>query len=276
MTATIRAHRVTPLVVGVVVLTLIVLIAIAAPILSGGRDPSLILPHERALAPSLSYPFGTDLLGRDLFARTLYGTRISLAVGLGVALAATVAGTIVGMIAGYVRALDGVLMRLIDGLMAIPPVLLAVALMAVMRGSLFNVIFSIALAELPRIARLARASVLSVRSQLFVQAAITSGTRTPAILIRHILPNIAASIVVQATFIGASAILLEAVLSFIGAGIPPTTPSWGNIMAEGRSLWQVKPHILVFPAVLLTITVLGVNLVGDGLRDRFDPRGRAG
>ncbi len=276
MTATIRAHRVTPLAVGVVVLALIVLIAIAAPILSGGRDPSLILPHERALAPNLIYPFGTDLLGRDLFARTLYGTRISLAVGLGVALAATVAGTIVGMIAGYVRALDGVLMRLIDGLMAIPPVLLAVALMAVMRGSLFNVIFAIALAELPRIARLARASVLSVRSQLFVQAAITSGTRTPAILIRHILPNIAASIVVQATFIGASAILLEAVLSFIGAGIPPTTPSWGNIMAEGRSLWQVKPHILVFPAFLLTITVLGVNLVGDGLRDRFDPRGRAG
>jgi peptide/nickel transport system permease protein len=276
MTATIRAHRVTPLAVGVVVLTLVVLIAIAAPILSGGRDPSLILPHERALVPSLIYPFGTDLLGRDLFARTLYGTRISLAVGLGVALAATVAGTIVGMIAGYVRALDGVLMRLIDGLMAIPPVLLAVALMAVMRGSLFNVIFAIALAELPRIARLTRASVLSVRSQLFVQAAITSGTRTPAILIRHILPNIAASIVVQATFIGASAILLEAVLSFIGAGIPPTTPSWGNIMAEGRSLWQVKPHILVFPAVLLTITVLGVNLVGDGLRDRFDPRARAG
>jgi len=276
VTAAVRRYRVTPLGVGMVILVLMLLVAVAAPMLSGGRDPSLILPHERALAPSLSYPFGTDLLGRDLFSRTLYGTRVSLAVGLGVALAATLAGTVIGMVAGYVRPLDGLLMRLIDGLMAIPPVLLAVALMAVMRGSLFNVIFAIALAELPRVARLARASVQSVRSRLFVQAAIASGTRTPAILIRHILPNIAASLVVQATFIGASAILLEAVLSFIGAGIPPTTPSWGNIMAEGRSLWQVKPHILVFPAILLSITVLGVNLVGDGLRDRFDPRGRAG
>jgi peptide/nickel transport system permease protein len=193
-----------------------------------------------------------------------------------VAFVAAVAGTALGMVAGYVRVLDGLLMRLIDGLMAIPPVLLAVALMAVMRGSLFNVIFAIALAELPRVARLARASVQSVRGRLFVQAAIASGARTPAILIRHILPNIAAAVAVQATFIGASAILLEAVLSFIGAGIPPTTPSWGNIMAEGRSLWQVKPHILVFPAILLSLTVLGVNLVGDGLRDRFDPRGRAG
>lgn len=271
-----RPRRVTQLGMGIAILALVVLIAVAAPLLAGGRDPSLILPHERALAPSLSYPFGTDLLGRDLLARTVYGTRVSLIVGLGVALAATIAGTGIGMVAGYVRVLDGVLMRLIDGLMAIPPVLLAVALMAVIRGSLSNVIVAIALAELPRVARLARASVQSVRGRLFVQAAIASGAHTPAILIRHILPNIAAAMAVQATFIGASAILLEAVLSFIGAGIPPTTPSWGNIMAEGRSLWQVKPHILVFPAILLSMTVLGVNLVGDGLRDRFDPRGRAG
>lgn len=179
------------------------------------------------------------------------------------------------MIAGYARILDGVLMRGIDGLMAIPPVLLAVTLMTVMRGSLVNVIAAIALAELPRVARLVRASVQAVRANLYVQAAIVAGARTPAILLRHILPNIAAVIVVQATFIGASAILLEAVLSFIGAGIPPTTPSWGNIMAEGRSLWQVKPHILVFPAIFLSLTVLGVNLVGDGLRNRLDPRGKA-
>lgn len=276
MTVARRLPTVTPLGLGLLILSAIVVVAVAAPLLSGPRDPSLILPAQRALPPGLAHPFGTDLLGRDLFARTLYGTRISLAVGLGVALAATLAGTIIGMIAGYLRPLDGVLMRMIDGLMAIPPVLLAVALMAVMKGSLFNVIFAIALAELPRVARLARASVLSVQSRLFVQAAITSGASTPAILLRHILPNIAASIVVQATFIGASAILLEAVLSFIGAGIPPTIPTWGNIMAEGRSLWQVKPHILIFPAILLSITVLGVNLIGDGLRDRFDPRGRVG
>lgn len=258
---------------GVTILVVIMIAAAAAPLLAWGRDPILMLPHDRALAPGPAYPFGTDLLGRDLFARVLYGARVSLLVGLGVAIAATLLGTIIGMIAGYVRPLDGVLMRMIDGVMAIPPVLLAVALLAVVRGSLFNVIFAIALAELPRVARLARASVQSVRTQLYVQAAIASGATTRAILVRHILPNIAAPIVVQATFIGASAILLEAVLSFIGAGIPPTMPSWGNIMAEGRSLWQVKPHILVFPALLLSITVLGVNLVGDGLRDRFDPRG---
>lgn len=262
-----------PLQVGIVLIALILIMALAAPLLSGGCDPALIMPHERALRPSLAHPFGTDLLGRDLYARVLYGSRVSLAVGLGVALLSTLAGTLIGMVAGYVRVLDGLLMRMLDGLMAIPPVLLAVAMMAVMKGSLFNVLFAITLAELPRIARLVRASVQSVRGQLYVQAAITSGARTPAILLRHILPNIAASIVVQATFIGASAILLEAVLSFIGAGIPPTTPSWGNIMAEGRSLWQVKPHILFFPAVMLSLTVLGVNLLGDGLRDRYDPRG---
>jgi len=259
--------------VGLAILTLIVLVAIAAPGLSGGRDPGLVLPHERALAPSLAQPFGTDLLGRDLLARVLHGTRVSLIVGLGVAFAATLSGAIIGMLAGYLRPLDGVLMRLVDGLMSIPPVLLAVTLMAVMRGSVLNVIFAITLAELPRVARLTRASVQSVRGRLFVQAAITSGARTPAILVHHILPNIAAVLFVQATFIGASAIMLEAVLSFIGAGIPPTIPSWGNIMAEGRSLWQVKPHILLFPALFLCLTILGVNLVGDGLRDRFDPRG---
>ena len=275
MIAGIRKPAAPMLTAGLALLILIAIIAIAAPVLSGGRDPALVLPHERALAPGLAHPFGTDLLGRDLLARTLYGTRISLAVGLGVAFAATIAGTAIGMIAGYVRILDGVLMRGIDGLMAIPPVLRAVTLLTVMRGSLLNVIAAIALAELPRVARLVRASVQAVHANLYVQAAIVAGARTPAILLRHILPNIAAVIVVQATFIGASAILLEAVLSFIGAGIPPTTPSWGNIMAEGRSLWQVKPHILVFPAIFLSLTVLGVNLVGDGLRNRLDPRGKA-
>jgi len=275
MMATLKRLNLKPasLMAGLVVLLVMLLLAVAAPLLSLGHDPAMILPHERALSPGLAHPFGTDLLGRDLFARTLYGARVSLVVGLGVGLTATLAGTVVGLIAGYMRSLDGVLMRLVDGLMSIPPVLLAVALMAIVRGSLANVVLAITLAELPRVARLVRASVQTMRGRLYVQAAITSGASTPTILWRHILPNIAAPIVVQATFIGASAILLEAVLSFIGAGVPPTTPSWGNIMAEGRSLWQVKPHILFFPALFLSLTVLGVNLLGDGLRDRLDPRG---
>jgi len=262
-----------PLALGLAILLAMAFLAVAAPLLGGDRDPGLILPAERALGPSFARPFGTDLLGPDLFTRAVFGARVSLLVGFGGALAATAAGTIIGMIAGYVRGLDGVIMRLIDGLMSIPPVLLAVTLMAVMRGSLWNVIAAITLAELPRVARLARASVQTVRGQIFVQAAIVSGAPTTTILLRHILPNIAASLFVQASFIGASAIMLEAVLSFIGAGIPPTIPSWGNIMAEGRSLWQVKPHILALPALFLCGTVLGVNLVGDALRDRFDPRG---
>jgi peptide/nickel transport system permease protein len=163
-------------------------------------------------------------------------------------------------------------MRAIDGMMSIPPILLAIALMALTRGSVGNVVLAITLAEIPRVARLVRGVVLSLREQPYVEAAVASGARAPRIIIRHIIPNTMAPMLVQATYICASAMIIEAILSFIGAGIPPATPSWGNIMAEGRALWQVKFYIVFFPAVFLSITVLAVNLLGDGLRDALDPR----
>jgi peptide/nickel transport system permease protein len=163
-------------------------------------------------------------------------------------------------------------MRAIDGMMSIPPILLAIALMALTRASVGNVVLAITIAEVPRAARLVRGVVLSLREQPYVEAAVAAGTRTPMIIWRHILPNTLAPLTVQATFVCGSAMIVESILSFIGAGMPPTVPSWGNIMAEGRSLWQVKPYIVFFPAAFLSVTVLAVNLLGDGLRDAIDPR----
>ena len=200
------------------------------------------------------------------------GARVSLTVGFSVALLASLAGLAVGLFSGFVRAVDGVIMRVMDGLMSIPPILLAVALMALTRGSVGNVVAAITIAEIPRVSRLVRGVVLSLREQPYVDAAIAAGTRTPTIILRHILPNTLAPMTVQATYICASAMIIEAILSFIGAGTPPTIPSWGNIMAEGRALWQVKPFIIFFPALFLSVTVLAVNLLGDGLRDALDPR----
>ena len=183
-----------------------------------------------------------------------------------------VVGMVIGLVSGFVRWLDAVIMRIMDGMMSIPSILLAIALMALTRGSVRNVIIAITIAEVPRVSRLVRGVVLSLREQPYVEAAIASGTRTPKIIIKHILPNTLAPLTVQATFICAAAMISEAILSFIGAGTPPIIPSWGNIMAEGRALWQVKPYIVFFPAVFLSITVLAVNLLGDGLRDALDPR----
>ena len=202
----------------------------------------------------------------------IYGARVSLTVGFCVAILASVAGLVIGLVSGFVRWADGLIMRMMDGLMSIPPILLAVALMALTRASVGNVVMAITIAEIPRVSRLVRGVVLSLREQLYVEAAVAAGTRTPMIILRHILPNTLAPITVQATYICASAMIVEAILSFIGAGTPPTTPSWGNIMAEGRALWQVKPFIVFFPAAFLSITVLAVNLLGDGLRDALDPR----
>jgi peptide/nickel transport system permease protein len=246
-------------------------IAIFAPYL-GTLDPTAIAPARRTRAPSAAFWFGTDMLGRDIYSRVLYGTRVSLTVGFAVATLASLAGLAIGLVSGFIRWADGIIMRVMDGLMSIPPILLAVALMALTRGSVGNVITAITIAEIPRVSRLVRSVVLSLREQPYVDAAVAAGTRTPMIILRHILPGTLAPMTVQATYVCASAMIIEAILSFIGAGTPPTIPSWGNIMAEGRALWQVKPYIVFFPAVFLSVTVLAVNLLGDGLRDALDPR----
>jgi peptide/nickel transport system permease protein len=257
--------------VGGLLVALMIFIAIFAPYL-GTKDPTALAPAKRTREPSALYWFGTDMLGRDVYSRVLYGSRVSLIVGFAVAFCASILGTFIGLVAGFVRPLDAVVMRVMDGLMSIPPILLAIALMALTRASVQNVIIAISIAEFPRVSRLVRGVVLSLREQPYVEAAIASGTRVPVIIWKHILPNTLAPLMVQATFICASAMITEATLSFIGAGTPPIIPSWGNIMAEGRALWQVKPYIVFFPAIFLSITVLAVNLLGDGLRDALDPR----
>jgi len=256
---------------GAVVLLLMVVVAIAAPWL-GTTDPLALSPIKRLRSPGAEYWFGTDMLGRDVYSRVIYGTRVSLTVGLAVAVLATVVGLAIGMVTGYLRWLDAIMMRVMDGLMSIPSVLLAIALISLTRASLENVVIAIAITEVPRVVRLVRSLVLTLREQPYVEAAIASGTRLPAILLRHILPNTMAPLLVQATYICASAMITEAILSFIGAGTPPNIPSWGNIMAEARSLIQVAPTILLFPGLFLSLTVLSVNLLGDGMRDALDPR----
>ena len=265
------ARRHPAIAVGGALVLAMLLIALFAPWL-GTVDPTALAPARRTREPSAVFWFGTDMLGRDIYSRVLYGTRVSLTVGFSVAILASLAGLSIGLVSGFIRRADGIVMRVMDGLMSIPPILLAVALMALTRGSVGNVITAITIAEIPRVSRLVRSVVLSLREQPYVDAAVAAGTRTPMIILRHILPNTLAPMTVQATYVCASAMIVEAILSFIGAGTPPTIPSWGNIMAEGRALWQVKPYIVFFPAAFLSITVLAVNLLGDGLRDALDPR----
>ena len=256
---------------GSVLLLLIGAMALLAPYL-GTADPLAVAPIKRLRFPSETYWFGTDAYGRDVYSRTLYGARVSLTVGLGVALFSTAIGLAIGLVTGFSRVADTIVSRVMDGLMSIPPVLLAIALMALTKASLGNVVLAITISEVPRVARLVRGVVLSLREQPFVEAAAAAGTGFFRTLSRHILPNTLAPVLVQATFICASAMITEAVLSFIGAGTPPQIPSWGNIMAEGRSYFQIKPYLIIFPGIFLSLTVLAVNLVGDGLRDALDPR----
>ena len=259
------------LILGGLLLFVMAVLALAAPWLAT-HDPEDIDPSARLEAPSAEHRFGTDALGRDVYSRALLGGRISLVVGCTVAALATVFGVVLGMVAGFVRRADGPVMRVMDGLMAIPGILLAIALMAVTRASLTTVIVAITVPEIPRVVRLVRSLSLTLREQLFVEAAHAVGTRLPAVLWRHVLPNMLAPLVVQATFVAASAVLIEASLSFLGVGIPASTPSWGNMMAEGRNVVAVAFHIILYPGILLAITVLSINLVGDGLRDALDPR----
>ena len=259
------------IVAGSLLLAVMVLGAIFAPYL-GTVDPQALSPIKRLRPPSKDYWFGTDMLGRDVYSRVVYGARISLIVGLSVAIFSSAVGLAVGLVTGFSRIADSIVMRVMDGLMSIPPVLLAIALMSLTRASLENVIFAITVAEVPRVTRLVRGVVLSLREQPFVEAAEATGTGFFKTLWRHILPNTLAPLLVQGTFICAAAMITEAILSFIGAGTPPNIPSWGNIMAEGRALFQVAYTIILFPGICLSLTVLAVNLVGDGLRDALDPR----
>ena len=271
--------------VGAAVLLLMILMGAVAPRL-GTISPSEINPTVRNRPPGFERTIraddgsqraftswmGTDSLGRDIYSRVVYGARVSILVGVAVAAISVAVGLVIGLLAGYVRPLDGIIMRLMDGLMAIPAILLAIALVSLFRAGLFSVIVAIVVPDIPRVVRLVRSIVLSVREEPYVEAAVMAGTPTPRLLIRHILPNTVAPLIVQGTFICASAILVEAILSFLGIGIPPETPTWGNIMAEGRNLFRVYPHGILFPGVFLALTVLAVNMLGDGLRDALDPK----
>jgi peptide/nickel transport system permease protein len=264
------ARRNKTIVGGALILIALVAVALLAPWLAG--DPLQFEPTNRLKRPSEQFWFGTDQLGRDVYSRVIYGSRISLIIGFSVAVLATVVGLIVGVLCGFYKRVDTVLMRLMDGMMAIPAILLAIALITLMKAGLVIVIIAISIPEIPRVARLVRSVVLAVRSRPYIEAAISSGTRNFRIMVRHILPNTVAPLIVQATYVCASAILTEAGLSFLGAGTPPEIPSWGNIISTGRTFFQISPWIIFFPGVLLAITVLAINLVGDGLRDTLDPR----
>ncbi|MEO6624777.1 MAG: ABC transporter permease [Burkholderiaceae bacterium] len=257
-------------VVGAVLLLLITLIAILAPLIA--RDPIVFEPINRLKSPSAEFWLGTDSLGRDVYARTVYGARISLLVGLTVAIFSVISGLVIGLVAGYFNRVDAVVMRIMDGIMAIPSILLAIALVALLGASVKVVIIAITIPEIPRVTRLVRSVVLSVRDLPFVEAARSNGTRVGKLLRRHILPSTVAPLIVQGTFICASAILTEAGLSFLGAGTPPEIPTWGNMIASSRLYLQIAPWTIFAPGLCLALVVLAVNLLGDGLRDRLDPR----
>ncbi|MBL8329539.1 MAG: ABC transporter permease [Rubrivivax sp.] len=270
---------------GGLVLALLVVVAVAAPWL-GTVDPSLFDPASRDLTPgkvgeittlegeTLQHRFlmGSDSFGRDIYSRVVYGTRVSLLVGVCTAIVALAVGVLFGLVAGFLRRVDGILMRVMDGLMAIPAILIAIALVAMWRGSLLTVVVAIAIPEIPRVTRLVRSLVLTIREEPYVEAAVSLGTPTWKIMLRHILPNTIAPLIVQGTFICAAGILTEAILSFLGVGLPPEIPTWGNVMAEGRAQFNEYPHNIFFPGLFLALTVLAVNILGDGLRDTLDPK----
>jgi peptide/nickel transport system permease protein len=280
-----RLLRSPSVLVGAVILALMLAVALLAPVM-GTVSPSAIDPASRNKYPGTELSqrdaegkritrtawMGTDSLGRDVYSRVIYGTRVSLAVGVAATAFSVSIGLAIGLMAGYVRWVDAVVMRFMDGMMAIPGILLAIALVSLWGAGLATVIVAVAVPEIPRVVRLVRALVLSIREEPYVEAAISLGTPLPLILIRHVMPNCVAPLIVQATFICASAVLVEALLSFLGIGIPPEIPTWGNVMAEGRALFRLYPHNILFPGIFLSLTVLAINIVGDGLRDTLDPR----
>jgi peptide/nickel transport system permease protein len=255
---------------GALLLAAFVAMTLAAPLIAG--DPFRQTPIYRLRPPSERYWFGTDQYGRDVFSRTVYGARVSLIVGFGVAVLSSLIGLAIGLVCGYFKRIDGIVMRAMDGIMAIPSILLAIALITLTRPGLGIVIVAILIPEVPRVVRVVRSVVLSIRSQPYLESAIAGGTRNTKLLARHILPNTLAPLIVQATYVCASAMLIEAGLSFLGAGVPPEIPSWGNIIAQGRTFFQIAPWSILIPGAFLAATVLAVNMLGDGLRDRLDPR----
>ena len=255
---------------GSIILIIIIFVAILGPFFA--LDPVSLNPMSRLKPPGDAGLFGTDQLGRDVYSRVINGGRISLVVGLTVAIFAVIFGTVMGLLAGYIRILDAIIMRVMDGLMAIPAILLAIAMISLSGATLTTVIAAIVTPEIPRVVRLVRSVVLTVREEPYVESAISVGTPVYLVMIRHVLPNTIAPLIVQATYICGSAMLTEAILGFLGAGIPPEIPSWGNIMSEGRTFFQLTPWIIFFPGIALAVTVLSVNIVGDGLRDTLDPR----
>jgi len=258
-------------VLGGVIVGLMVIVALLAPWL-GTTEPVRINPAQRLRPLSATAWFGTDLFGRDVYSRALFGARASLIVGLGVATCAVTIGMTIGLFAGYFRSLDAVLMRVMDGVMAIPTFLLAIAIVSLTRASIASVVIALTIPEVPRVVRLVRSVVLTAREEPYVEAAVSLGTPTLMILWRHVLPSTVAPVVVLATYICASAILIEAALSFLGTGLPPELPSWGNMIAEGRTFFQVAPWLVFIPSLFLAVTILGINLLGDGLRESLDPR----
>ncbi len=267
-----RAVRRNPTIAfGGVLLSILIVMAVFAPLIATS-DPFKIAPVNRLRPPSERWWFGTDQFGRDVFSRTIYGARVSLIVGLSVAAFSSILGLALGLACGYFRKVDALVMRVMDGLMAIPSILLAIALITLSRPGLGIVIVAIVIPEVPRIVRVVRAVVLSIRAQPYIESAIAGGTKNWKLLTRHILPNTLAPLIVQSTYVCASAMLVEAGLSFLGAGVPPEVPSWGNIIAQGRSFFQIAPWTIMIPGAFLAVTVLAVNLLGDGLRDRLDPR----
>ncbi len=283
--ASVRALRHPGVIAGGLVILIVVVIGLLAPWL-GTIDPTAISPAARNRVPGMEISmrtdtgdrvkmvarFGTDSLGRDIYSRVLYGARVSLLIGISVAVASISVGLFVGLLAGFFRWLDAVLMRIMDGLMAIPAILLAIAMVSLFRAGIGAVILAITVPEIPRVVRLVRSIVLGVREEPYVEAAVTLGTPTAKLLWRHVLPNTIAPLIVQATFTCASAILLEAILSFLGIGVPPEVPTWGNIMAEGRQVFNLYPHNIIYPGIMLAATILAVNVLGDGLRDTLDPK----
>lgn len=253
------------------ILAVVVLSALFAPWVVP-HDPVRLSPSVRLKPPSDTFWLGTDAFGRDLFSRIIYGGRISLVVGVAAAIFAVALGLLFGLLAGYIRWIDAVLMRMVDGLMAIPSILLAIAIVSLWGASLWTVLVAITIPEVPRVVRLVRSLVLSAREEPYVEAAIAAGTPTWLIMRRHLVPNTVAPLIIQGTYICASAILTEAILSFLGAGINPETPSWGNIMAEGRIYFQITPGIVLWPGLIVSIVILSINLLGDAVRDALDPR----